>query len=98
MVELRRHGESRERVDVPNVVERVAEEAVAIRPPHLADLLARDEFAIWASQAERLDRLLEPVTRQPSADIVALNLLVGVDDMATVDVCRAEGVGERARL
>ena len=86
LVELGRGGEVGEHLHVAHVVERVAQQAVAVAPPDLGDLRARHELPVRPGQPQLLDRLLQAVGGEMAADVVALNLLVGIDDVAAVDV------------
>src|SRR5215213_1495561 len=64
-------------------------------PPDLGNSRPWYELPIWPGQTELLDCLLQPVGREVTADVVALDLLIGIDDMATVDIGR--GVRHRQR-
>ncbi len=86
LIELSWHRQSAEDVDIANVVEGIAQKAVAVGLPDVADLVARDEFAIGAGQTKRFDGILQAVTSQMPAGVVALDLLIGIDDVAAVDI------------
>jgi hypothetical protein len=88
----------RKNIDIPNVVERVTEETIAIRTPEMGDLVSGDETPIGARQTQLLYRVLQSVRAELAARVVPLDLLIAVDDVATVDVGRGVRHGQRTGL
>jgi hypothetical protein len=96
LIELGRCRQAGQGVDVAHVVEGIPEEPVAIGLPDLANESARNELTTGARQPQFLDGTFQTVGAQAPGRVVTLDLLVGVDDVATMDVGRAEGDGQRA--